>query len=88
MSAILVRHVLLRERADQIMKLQAGDRQHGSAVHLRVIEAVQQMNAARSGRGQTDTKFAGVFGIAARHEGRGLLVPDVDEADLVLMSSQ
>ena len=42
------RHILLGERADQIVKLQSGDRQHGLAVELGVVQTIQQMNAARA----------------------------------------
>ena len=68
--------------------MHAGDRQHRLAVQLGVVEAVQQMNAAGAGGGQADAEPAGVLGVGAGHEGRGLLVPHLDEADLVLARAQ
>ena len=58
--------VLLRVRVDQVVELKAGDRQHRLAVELGVVEAVEQMNAARAGGGQADAELAGVFGVARR----------------------
>ena len=39
-------HVLLRHRADQIVKMHAGDREHRLAVQLRVVQSIQQVDAA------------------------------------------
>ena len=40
------------------------------------------------GGGQADAQLAGVLGVGAGHEGRRLLVPHLDEADLVLALAQ
>src|SRR5205814_3193160 len=80
--------VLLREGVDEIVKLQAGDRQHRGAVELRVIEPVEQMNAARPRGREANAEPSGVFGVAAGHERRGLLMANLDEADLVLPRAQ
>ena len=40
--------VLLRIGLEQIVELQAGDREHRRLVELRVIKPVQEVNAARS----------------------------------------
>ena len=40
--------VLLRIGLEQIVELQAGDREHRRLIELRVIEPVQEVNAARS----------------------------------------
>ena len=80
--------VLLVVRADQVVEGVAGDRQHRLAVALGVVEAVEQVDAARPGRGQADAQPAGVLGVAAGGERGGLLVPHLDEADLVLVRAQ
>jgi hypothetical protein len=76
--------VLLREGADQIVKVMPGDRENRLPVELRVIQPVQQMQPARSGGGKTDAELAGVLRIRAGHERGRLLVPDLNEPDRVL----
>ena len=80
--------VLLVVRADQVVEGVAGDRQHRLAVALGVVQAVQQVDAARARGRQADAEAAGVLGVAARGERRRLLVPHLDEADLVLVRAQ
>ena len=46
------------------------------------------MNAAGPRSPQADAKFAGPFGIAARIEGSGFFVADLDEANPILSRSQ
>ena len=75
---------LLIASADEIVIGLAGNRQNGGAVHLCVVQAVQQMNRARPGRGQTDAEPAGIFRVAARHERGGLFVSYLDERDTIL----
>src|SRR5207245_4173353 len=53
-------------------------------VHLRVVEAVQQMDRARTRGGEADADLAGELGLRARHEGRELLVARLDEFHLVV----
>ena len=60
----------------------------GCAVELGVVEAVEQVDAAGAGGGEADAEPAGVLGVAAGHERRRLLVPHLDEADLVLALAQ
>ena len=59
-----------------------GDGQHRLAVELGVVQAVEQMNAARAGSRQADAELAGVLGIGAGHERRRFFVAHLDEADL------
>ena len=80
--------VLLGVGADQVVKGMAGDGQHRLAVHLGIIKAVEQMDAAGAGSGQADAEPAGVLGIGAGHEGGRFLVAHLDEADLVLALAQ
>ena len=44
--------VLLVMSADHVVESVAGDGQHGLAVELRVVETVEQVNAAGAGGGQ------------------------------------
>jgi hypothetical protein len=62
-------HVLLREGVDEIVIGQAGDRNHGGLVKFGVVEPVKQVNAARTGGGETAAELAGELGIGAGHEG-------------------
>src|SRR5207248_3356896 len=81
-------HVLLLVGIDQVMERHPGDGEHWLAVQLGVIQAVQQMDATRSGSGQADSQLPRVLGVGAGHESSRLLMPDVDEADLVLTGPQ
>ena len=53
-------------------------------IHLRVVQAVQQMNRARAGCREADADFAGELRVRARHERRHLLVAHLDEVDPAL----
>ena len=64
-------------------RLLSDDGQHRLMVHLRVVEAIQQMDRARPRGGQAYAEIAGEFGVAAGHEGRHFLVPHLDEIELV-----
>ena len=77
--------VLLVVRADQVVEGVAGDGEDRLAVALGVVQAVEQVNAAGAGGGQADAEAAGVLGVAAGGEGGGLLVPHLDEPQLVLV---
>src|SRR6185437_3517645 len=59
------------------------DCQHRLMVHLRVVEAVQQVNGAGARGGEADSEIAGEFGVAARHKGGHLFVPHLNEFELV-----
>ena len=65
-----------------------GDRQHRLAVQLGVVQPVEQVDAAGAGGRQADAQPPGELGVAAGHERGGLLVPHLDEADLVLVRAQ
>src|SRR5690349_17909306 len=76
--------VLLRVGVKQVMKLQSRYGQHGLPVEFGVIEAVEEVNAARARSCQAHSEPARPFGVAAGHEGRGLLVANLNEPDLLL----
>jgi hypothetical protein len=71
--------------ADEVVKGMPGDGEHGLAIALGVVEAVEQVNTARSGSRHADAQPAGVLGVAAGREGRRLLVPHLDVLELVLV---
>ena len=52
-------------------------------VELGVVEAVQEVDRARSGGGQADTHLIGPLGVRAGHESRHRLVADLDVVDPV-----
>src|SRR6185437_12372856 len=51
-------------------------------------QTVEQVNAARARSGETHADSAGKFGVSACHERRGLLMPGLDEADMLLALAQ
>jgi len=73
---------------NEIVVLQPGDREHRGTVHLGVVKAVEQVNAAGPRGGKAHAEPAGELGVTARHEGGGLFVADLYEADLVLARAQ
>ncbi len=74
-------HVLLGLRSDEVMELHAGDGDHGLAIHLGVVESIEQMNAAGAGGRNAGAQFAREFRPGAGHEGSRFLVSDLDESD-------
>ena len=76
--------LLLVAAAERRARLLADDRDDRLVVELGVVEAVQQMDRARAGRGHADADLAGELGMAAGHEGRHLLVADLDQLGVVL----
>src|SRR5262249_43091072 len=60
--------VLLRQRVEQIMKLQSGDREHRLPIKLGVVESIEQMDAARTGSGDADAEATSPFCIGASIE--------------------
>ena len=80
--------VLLSEGVEQVVKLQAGNRQHRLAVEFRIIETVEQMDAAGARSGEAHTQAPGPLGIGAGIERRCFFVSHLDETDLVLASTQ
>jgi hypothetical protein len=80
--------ILLGMGVNQVVKLQAGDRQHRGTVELGVVESVEEMNPARPGGCKTDAELAGELGIGTGHEGSRFLVPHLDKADIPLPLAQ
>src|SRR5262249_41603715 len=81
-------HVLLGVGIHKVVELQPGDGEHGHAIELGIVEAVEQVNAARSRGRQAAAEPPRPFRVAAGHEGGRLLVAGLDEADLVLALAQ
>ena len=79
---------LLIARADEIVERQAGDRHHRRAVHIGVVQTVEQMHRPRPGGADADPEPSGVLGEAGSHEGRRFLMPDADVADAILTFAQ
>jgi len=82
------RHVLLGERADEVVKRHTRDGEDRLPVECGVVEAVQEMDPARARRREADTQPAREFGVAARHQRRRFLVANLDEAHLVAALAQ
>ena len=61
----------------------AAYRQHGRMIQLGIIQACDQVGGARPAGRQTDAEFAGELGVGNGHEGRHLLMPNLNEFDLV-----
>ena len=81
-------HVLLAVGIHQVVVLVPGDGEDGLAVHLGVVQAVQEVEGAGARGRQAHAEFPGELGIAAGHERGGLLVAHLDEADPVLARAQ
>ncbi len=80
--------VLLRKRAGNVLELHAGNRKHRLLVHLGVVQAVEQVDAAGAGGCKAHAQAAGELSIGAGHKCRRFLVPHVDEANLILCLAQ
>jgi hypothetical protein len=80
--------VLLLVGVDHVVVVVAGDGQHRLPVQLGVVEAVEEVQPARTGGGQADPQAPRPAGVPGGHEGGGLFVADLDEADLVLAPAQ
>src|SRR3954447_24868403 len=76
--------ILLRVGLEQVVILQAGDRQHWLIIELGVVNSVEQVDSARSRGGDAHAQLAGPFGVSAGCESSGFLMPHLDEADLLL----
>src|SRR5579883_451948 len=81
-------HVLLRERLEQVVELETGDRQDRLTVELGVIEPIEEVNAAGSGGGDADAQPTGPFGVGASVERRRFLMPNLNEPDSILVGAQ
>ena len=87
--SLLEVHLLLVAGAQHAGLLHAGDRQHRHVVELRVVQAVQQVDAARARRSPGRRRACPVaFAYAGRHERGGLLVVHQHEPDPVLVPAQ
>src|SRR5581483_8220899 len=75
-------------RFNQIMEMMAGDRQDRLPIELGIIQTIQQMNASRAGGGHAHTQPPGIFRITAGHESGRLLMPHLQETQLVAMGAQ
>ena len=80
--------VLLRERVQEIVELQPGDGENRLLVQVRVVQPVQQVNAAGPRGGDADAEPARPFRIGAGGESGRLFVADLDKADIVLAAAQ
>ena len=74
---------LLIAAAERGARLLPDDREHRLVIHLRVVKAVQEMNRARPGSGETDAELAGEFRVRASHERGHFFVPRLHVIDLV-----
>jgi hypothetical protein len=61
-----------------------GNREHGLAITLRVIQTIEQMNASRTGCRETYTQSPRIFGVATRGESCRFLMADLNELQPVL----
>src|SRR5205823_2781413 len=80
--------VLLSEGADQVVVGHAGDGEDRCAVHLGVVQAVQQMQPAWPGGRDTNPQAPRELGVAAGHKGSRFFMADVDEPDAFAMSAK
>ena len=76
--------LLLVVAAESRALLLPDDGEHRLVVHLRVVEAVQQVDRARPRDGDADADLARELGMRAGHEGRELLVARLDELHLLV----
>src|ERR1043166_10089554 len=70
------------------MKMMPGNGQDRLAIQLRVVKAIEQVNAPGSGGGEADAQAPRVFGVTAGHEGGRFLVARLQKAHLVAVSAQ
>ena len=69
---------LLIAGAERGPRLLADQRDDRYVIHLGIVEPVQEMDRARSGRGVAQTDLTGEFRMRRGHEGRHLLVADLN----------
>ena len=80
--------ILLGVGVQQIMVLKARDGDDGLAVELSVVKTVEEVDAAGTRGGDAGAEPSRPLGVGASHEGGGLLVAHLDEADLLLLLPQ
>ncbi len=73
---------------NQIVKSMASNCEYGLTVAFCIIQSIEQVDAARTRGCDAHAQFAAEFGIAAGGECRCFFMPDLDESDLVLVSSE
>src|SRR3954468_11833220 len=61
--------VLLGEGVDQVAVVMARDGKDGSAIELRVVQAVGQVQPTRTGRGEAHTETSGELRVGSGSEG-------------------
>ena len=76
-------YLLLILAADRGAWRLADDRDDRLVIHLRVVEAVEQMNRAGTRRREAHADLAGELGVRACHERRHLLMAHLDEAHAI-----
>src|SRR5207248_10918048 len=76
--------VLLAVGVKQDVVMVTRNGKHRLAVHLRVVEAVEEVDPTRAGGRQAAAEPAGKLRVSTRREGGRLLVAHLDEADLFL----
>ena len=57
-------------------------------IKLRIIKPVEEVNSARTRRGEADTQPARELGVSAGHKRGGFLMANLDEANIVLALPQ
>src|ERR1700761_7274951 len=80
--SVQVEFLLVAGAADGRFGLTA-DSEHRHVIQLPVIQAGDQMCGPRSAGRQADAELAGKLGFSHGHEGGLLLMPDLDEIDVV-----
>ena len=68
--------------------LQSGDRENRCMVHLRVVQAIQEVNAPRTGSCNTHAEPAGELRIGASHKSRSLFMPNMNEPYPLLLLAE
>jgi hypothetical protein len=79
------RHILLRVRSNQIVKLQTRNSEYRLAIQFRVIETVQEVYASGAGSRNTTPELSSKLGVAAGHERGCLFMPRLDKPDALLV---
>ena len=78
----LARRFVIGKLMNQRTLLQRLNRRQSDAA---MYQAIEQMDASRTGSGETAAEFSGELGPGARHKRGGFLVANVDEAHFVLL---
>ena len=68
--------------------LKACNRKYRRMVHLRVVQAIQKMNAAGTGGGNTHPELAREFRVGAGHKSGSLFMPHMNEPYPLLLLAE